>query len=101
MPENDQVFVRLERVLDRWCGIEGGSYGPGKRLSSLWIQAYGNATPYHPDGVDRLIERVKEDQFFDPCPRAQGLSRTKFAAGSGNGMKTVGDLHDHLGPCQQ
>jgi len=97
--QKDQVFLNLERVIDRWCGVEGG-YGPGKRLSSLWVQAHGTAIPYHPDGVDELIGKIQDHAFFNPCPRARALRRTQFAAGNtGSGMKTVGQLHDHLGPC--
>jgi hypothetical protein len=95
----EHVFENLERALDRWCGIEGGSYGPGQKLVGLWVQAFGNARPYFPDGVDSLIEKIQDSNFFNPCSRAQSLTRTQFAVGSGSGIKTVGDLHDHLSPC--
>lgn len=92
----DPVFTGIERAIDRWVGLEAGSYGTGKKLSNMWVEQKGVGTPYFPDGARRLIGHIKDQSVFEDCERAQGLSTGDFGSG---GLKTVGDLFDHLRPC--
>jgi hypothetical protein len=93
----DPVLIHLEAAIDRWSGIEGGDYGPGAELNGLWIRSVGNAIPYFPVGIDRLIGGIRHQPIFRQCPRALQLSRPMFNPG---GIRIVGQLYDHLTPCR-
>src|SRR2546426_10539868 len=85
----DQVGIQLGAVIEEWVGAKPGSYGPGKWLSTLWIKKHGVAIPYSPDGVDRLLGHIHDNQLFQGCPQADSLQIPDF---TNDGIKTVGQL---------
>ena len=86
----------LQHAIDRWLDLEGSSFGAGKRLEDMWIEEKGVVTPFQPDGAQELIDSVQDENVFKHCQRASELEPEQFGT---NRIDTLGDLHDHLVPC--
>lgn len=92
----DAVSDGLNHVIDEWLDVEGSSFGAGKRLEDMWVEEKGVVTPYQPDGVLRLIDKVQDEPVFEECQRAMELETGHFGPSR---IDTFGDLFDHLFPC--
>jgi len=86
----DPVADNLVRVLDGWSDTESGTLIRAQSLSGLWDQRHLGAIPHDPDGIDRLIHRVRSNAFFQA--NAGGLEHGMFVPGGG--IQTEGDLYD-------
>lgn len=94
----DPLTDNLVRVIDNWSDIESGVLNRGQSLSGRWDQRHLGAIPYDPDGIDRLISRVRNNNFLatDPRvrPQTEALEHGMFV--DGGGIQTQGDLFDFL-----
>lgn len=84
----------LARVIDRWSGLETGALTRDTVLKNLWDRRHLGTIPYSPDGIDRLIDRIQNDSFFQTNQQAGQLERGMFV--DGGGIQTEGELHDFL-----
>jgi hypothetical protein len=92
------VYDELSKVIESWCGLPEGSYGPGRTLRKMWVAQMGVGEPYYTEGVRSLLEALYARKFFRACPRAQDLRYTMFKPEAG-GIQSFADLHDHLRSC--
>lgn len=94
----DPIADNIVRVLDSWSDNETGTLNRGRSLERRWDQRHLGAIPYDPDGIDRLLNRIRNNNFFraDPQVRIQvnALDHGMFV--SGGGIQTEGELHDFL-----
>jgi hypothetical protein len=94
----EPIADNLVRVLDAWSDSESGTLNRGQSLGGLWDQRHLGAIPYDPDGIDRLISRVRSNNFFKADAKfnvhAGALGHGMFVAGGG--IQTEGDLFDFL-----
>jgi len=94
----DPIEDNLVRVLDRWSDTESGTLDRGVSLGGMWNLANLGAIPYDPDGIDGLIDEVRDNNFFSNAPqvsdRAGQLKHGMFV--DGGGIQTQGDLYDFL-----
>jgi hypothetical protein len=94
---DQQVLSQLQRVIDRWCGLEATSYGRGKELQEMWEEAYPVSPDYDPDGILSLLEHLYHEPLFRQCPKALQLHRGYFV--DEGGIRTFGKLYDYLEEC--
>lgn len=93
MNKEQRVQAEMERVISGWCDAEGGTYDAQSSLEGLWIGRYGPTLPYGSRGVPKLVNRIRDNQFFGRCQVREGMFMP------GGGIQTVGDLHFFLSPC--
>ena len=89
----DRVQVEVERVMTSWCDAEPGTYNAQKPLEGLWLDRFGTSSPYVPRGIVKLVNKIRDNQYFEDCNVSEGLFMP------GGGVQTVGDLTFFLGPC--
>jgi hypothetical protein len=92
MVERDETADNIVQVVDRWSGVEVGTFQRGLSFSGLWVQRHPLTTPYNPVGIDRLINELRGNTFFKNHPRVGQLKRGQFI--SGGGIQTEGNLYD-------
>lgn len=94
----DPIADNLVLVVDRWSGIETGTLNRGQSISGRWDQRHLGSIPYDPDGIDRLISRLQETNFFanDPQVRIQTNQLRHGMFANGGGIQSQGDLYDFL-----
>jgi hypothetical protein len=78
-----ELSDNLVRVIDRWSELETGGFDSTLILSSLWNQSHLDTIPYDPDGIDDLIQTLKDDKFFKNHPKTELLDHGQFSEGGG------------------
>jgi hypothetical protein len=92
MVDRDETADNIVLVVDRWSGVEVGTFQRGLSFSGLWVQRHPLTTPYNPVGIDRLINELRSNNFFRKHPRVGELKRGQFIPGGG--IQTEGNLYD-------
>lgn len=91
----EKVQIEVERVITSWCDAEPGTYTAKKPLEGLWLDKFGTSSPYVPRGVVKLVNKIRDNQFFEDCSVSEGLFMP------GGDVQTVGDLTFVLTPCSR
>src|ERR1019366_1172534 len=99
MPKSDDD--RTLDVLEDWCGVRPADFN--QALIDLWEDTRNNprrrhtSVDFQPDGVERLIETLKQE-FRNPPGRRITLTPRSFDP---NGrVKKISDLFDAVGSSQ-
>lgn len=90
---SDPILDGLRNAIDEWLDDEAASVGTKKRLEDLWVEVKGVVTPYQPDGVLRLIDKIQDEPVFNQNQKARDLKTGQFGPGR---IDTFGNLFDHL-----
>lgn len=91
---SNDAWTNLKRVLSAWSKV--AAPGIGDKLVALWTQNAGGQS-YPNIGVPNLINSLKGDMFFGPCPATGTLQAAEFLP---NGKyDSVSDLLDELDSC--
>ena len=92
-----KVQIEMEKVISSWCGAEAGTYTAEDELKGIWIDHNGTALKYRPKGINKLIKKIHENEFFAKCDPPD----IKFGSFvEGGAIQKVSDLHDFLNPCE-
>lgn len=92
-----KVRVEMEHVLDNWLQVEAGTYNDEDKLKSLWLGRFPTTPKYRPTGINKLIKRIQENQFFNDC-KPQHIVFGSFD--DGGAIQKVSDLQNFLNPCE-
>jgi hypothetical protein len=92
---NDQTALNLVHVIHRWCDYKEEAYlETGLKLSSAWRRKFPTDPDYYPDGVDQLINRLKQVPDWKEKAQIKNLHSGYFNPDTG--IKTAGDLYDFI-----
>jgi hypothetical protein len=92
-----KVRTEMEKVIDRWCKLEPGSYQDEDKLKSLWMRRFPTTPTYHDKGISNLIHEIHANDFFRNC-KPKNIKFGSFV--DGGAIQKVRDLQDFLNPCE-
>ena len=91
----DTTALKLVHVIYRWCDYKEQAYlETGLNLGFAWRRKHPTDPLYYPDGVDILIDKLKQVPDFNEKEQIKHLSSGYFNPDSG--IKTAGDLYDFI-----
>ena len=95
----DPLADNLILVMKDWSRQEIARLERSSPLSNMWTLNHAPSTPYDPQGIEKLIGKIRDNPFFKNTPRikdrAHELNHGFFV--TGGGIQNQGQLYDFLG----